>query len=161
LAALGAVTGVIREQQGEDAVMAALREARDRHQAAAAAQAHMGESRPLACTEALRAIRSASKVGRGIEVGLRGNAGLRAGARPRLSAGSQHADSRRKDLDLGDAETGSLLSEAGRAQVLRDAAGDGSSVICMRCNAIVPRVRAYAHASLWCTALPKADNVGD
>jgi hypothetical protein len=35
--------------------MAALREARDRHQAAAAAQAHMGGFRPLACTETLRA----------------------------------------------------------------------------------------------------------
>ena len=94
-------------------------------------------------------------------MGLLGNAELRAGARRRLSAGSQHTDSRRKDLDLGDAETGSLLSEAGRAPVLRDAAGDGSSVICMRCDAIVPRVRANAHASLWCTALPEADDVDD
>lgn len=37
--------------------------------------------------------------------------------------------------------------------ILTTAYEDGSSVICPKCNALVPKKRADAHFNLWCAAL--------
>ena len=43
-----------------------------------------------------------------------------------------------------------LLYERGDQQILKDAFEDGSSVVCKRCSALVPRLRMTMHSLYWC-----------
>ena len=45
----------------------------------------------------------------------------------------------------------SLLSERGEEDILVDAFKDGSSVICQKCQALVPVLRIDAHRTYWCS----------
>ena len=50
-------------------------------------------------------------------------------------------------------EEGSLLAEQGdgqRAQIIQDAAMDGSSFVCQECGGLVPVHRMEAHFNFWC-----------
>lgn len=43
-----------------------------------------------------------------------------------------------------------ILLERGEETILKDAFEDGSSVVCCKCGALVPRLRADAHTLYWC-----------
>jgi len=46
----------------------------------------------------------------------------------------------------------SILYDLERSDILVDAFQDGSSIICARCGALVPRERSLQHANFWCEA---------
>lgn len=50
-----------------------------------------------------------------------------------------------------------ILSERGDEDILVDAFQDGSSVICKRCNALIPVNRSEAHQLYWCDAIEVED----
>lgn len=52
--------------------------------------------------------------------------------------------------DLAEADT--ILAERGDEDILVDAFKDGSSVVCQRCNSLIPRLRAEQHRLFWCSA---------
>ncbi len=54
-----------------------------------------------------------------------------------------------------------ILSEQGMEDILVDAFQDGSSVVCQRCNGLVPRVRMKEHSAHWCSAIAHEDNDDD
>lgn len=56
-------------------------------------------------------------------------------------------------------EQDSILSDRGEEDILIDAFQDGSSVICQRCGALVPRVRMDAHSMYWCSENDDDDDV--
>ena len=45
-----------------------------------------------------------------------------------------------------------ILFDAGRTDILRDAFEDGSSVVCQACGSLIPRARAENHSKFWCEA---------
>jgi hypothetical protein len=51
-------------------------------------------------------------------------------------------------FDLLSQET--ILSERGEEDILVDAFKDGSSVVCKKCNSLIPAKRAEAHRLYWC-----------
>ena len=53
-----------------------------------------------------------------------------------------------------------LLSEIGDEDLLRQAFEDGSSVVCRRCQALVPAARWEQHRDVWCSAIPEKDDEG-
>ena len=86
-----------------------------------------------------------------------------------LSAGKKKAQEAR-DLEAAEAKAlidlvnvnsrnlvrnDSILKERddGSVAILRDAFQDGSSVICMKCNALVQRTRWDVHSTTWCSSL--------
>mmetsp|Transcript_21147 Transcript_21147/g.42672 ORF Transcript_21147/g.42672 Transcript_21147/m.42672 type:complete len:118 (+) Transcript_21147:203-556(+) len=52
----------------------------------------------------------------------------------------------------------SILGDAGRDQIILDAAEDGSSVMCKACGALVRSDRKKAHDQMWCSAIPDEDD---
>lgn len=58
--------------------------------------------------------------------------------------------------DLLQQET--LLSEVGDEDLLRQAFEDGSSVVCRRCQALVPAARWEQHRDVWCSAIPEEED---
>lgn len=55
-------------------------------------------------------------------------------------------------------EAPSLLQDLGDEDLLRQAFEDGSSVICQRCNGLVPFARWGAHCELWCPAIDNGED---
>lgn len=49
---------------------------------------------------------------------------------------------------LSEAET--ILAERGDEDILVDAFKDGSSVVCQRCNSLIPKARTEQHRLYWC-----------
>ena len=47
----------------------------------------------------------------------------------------------------------SLLFERGDETILKDAFEDGSSVVCPKCKALIPRSRTSQHERYWCSTL--------
>ena len=52
----------------------------------------------------------------------------------------------------------SLLFQSGRTDILRDAFEDGSSVVCLACNSLIPCTRAEVHKKYWCSASPSLES---
>eukprot|EP01038_Epipyxis_sp_PR26KG_P012222 gene12222-16372_t len=51
-----------------------------------------------------------------------------------------------------------ILSDRGESDILVDAFRDGSSVVCSKCNALIPKDRAEAHSKFWCEYAIKNDD---
>lgn len=114
--ALDLVTQIIRQTGGgEQAVMDALKNARDQHRRVIASQDRPGPEWKLLQP---------------------------AGSSEELAAKE------------------SLLGDAGRDQIILDAAEDGSSVMCKACGALVRRDRKKAHDQMWCSAIPDEEDEG-
>eukprot|EP00927_Polykrikos_kofoidii_P061810 TRINITY_DN56638_c0_g1_i1.p1 TRINITY_DN56638_c0_g1~~TRINITY_DN56638_c0_g1_i1.p1 ORF type:complete len:145 (+),score=20.62 TRINITY_DN56638_c0_g1_i1:108-542(+) len=50
---------------------------------------------------------------------------------------------------------GGILADNGHAMMLQRALEDGTSVVCMRCGAIVSQERMEPHRTSWCPVLPE------
>ena len=48
------------------------------------------------------------------------------------------------------ADSATILSERGEQDILKDAFEDGSSVVCTKCGALIPRLRCDEHSKYWC-----------
>ena len=49
-------------------------------------------------------------------------------------------------------DTSTILYEQGVEHILAEAFEDGSSVICSKCNSLIPRERREQHYKYWCEA---------
>jgi len=57
-------------------------------------------------------------------------------------------------MDINGANSGSILAESGREQVVIDASSDGSSFVCQQCGGVVSNLRRDEHMSFWCSPPP-------
>ena len=79
----------------------------------------------------------------------------RADARYNAEVGRQTDVARRMVQNLLQQDT--ILQEIGDEDLLRQAFEDGSSVVCRRCEALVPAARWEQHRDVWCSALSDQD----
>ena len=55
----------------------------------------------------------------------------------------------------------SILGQSGREQIMIDAHGDGSSVVCDLCHELIAVKRWDQHVKFWCPARPHSSENGD